>query len=135
MVEKNGKVTITLEIEVGKLAKLAEILTADVPVTQEAMQEKVEKPKKVEAVVANPPKEEVPEEEQKAEPKKKEAKPKAKSNAIGLTEIQTLIRDKVGANRDVRDTIKAKLTELGAKGASDLAEDKYAEFHTFLKDV
>lgn len=127
------KIALTIEIEANRLADLQEFLIGEnksetKPTTKKAVLKKVE----TEEVVPGEAPSEVPEKEEVKEvqkPKKEKSSPK-KTSSVGLTEIQTLIRENV---REHRDNIKATLSEYGAAGASDLSEEHYDEFYNFLK--
>ena len=52
--------------------------------------------------------------------------------AVSIQDIRTLLASKVGNNRE---TIRAKLTELGAKNVTGLDARNYDAFYEFLKDL
>lgn len=52
--------------------------------------------------------------------------------AVSIQDIRTLLASKVDNNRE---TIRAKLTELGAKNVTGLDVRNYDAFHEFLKDL
>lgn len=52
--------------------------------------------------------------------------------AVSIRDIRTLLASKVDNNRE---TIRAKLTELGAKNVTGLDARNYDSFYEFLKDL
>ena len=52
--------------------------------------------------------------------------------AVSIQDIRTLLASKVDNNRE---TIRAKLTELGAKNVTGLDARNYDSFYEFLKDL
>lgn len=52
--------------------------------------------------------------------------------AVSIQDIRTLLASKVDNNRE---TIRAKLTELGAKNVTGLDARNYDAFYEFLKDL
>lgn len=52
--------------------------------------------------------------------------------AVSVQDIRTLLASKVDNNRE---TIRAKLTELGAKNVTGLDARNYDSFYEFLKDL
>lgn len=52
--------------------------------------------------------------------------------AVSIQDIRTLLASKVDNNRE---TIRAKLTELGAKNVTGLDTRNYDSFYEFLKDL
>lgn len=52
--------------------------------------------------------------------------------AVSIQDIRTLLASKVGNHRE---TIRAKLTELGAKNVTGLDVRNYDAFYEFLKDL
>lgn len=52
--------------------------------------------------------------------------------AVSIQDIRTLLASKVDNNRE---TIRAKLTELGAKNVTGLDVRNYDSFYEFLKDL
>lgn len=52
--------------------------------------------------------------------------------AVSIRDIRTLLASKVDNNRE---TIRAKLTELGAKNVTGLDARNYDAFYEFLKDL
>lgn len=52
--------------------------------------------------------------------------------AVSIQDIRTLLASKVGNHRE---TIRAKLTELGAKNVTGLDARNYDAFYEFLKDL
>lgn len=52
--------------------------------------------------------------------------------AVSIQDIRTLLANKVDNNRE---TIRAKLTELGAKNVTGLDARNYDSFYEFLKDL
>lgn len=52
--------------------------------------------------------------------------------AVSIQDIRTLLASKVDNNRE---TIRAKLTELGAKNVTGLDVRNYDAFYEFLKDL
>ncbi len=52
--------------------------------------------------------------------------------AVSIQDIRTLLTSKVDNNRE---TIRAKLTELGAKNVTGLDARNYDAFYEFLKDL
>lgn len=52
--------------------------------------------------------------------------------AVPIQDIRTLLASKVDNNRE---TIRAKLTELGAKNVTGLDARNYGSFYEFLKDL
>ena len=53
--------------------------------------------------------------------------------AVSIQDIRTLLASKVDNNN--RETIRAKLTELGAKNVTGLDARNYDSFYEFLKDL
>lgn len=53
--------------------------------------------------------------------------------AVSIQDIRTLLASKVDNNN--RETIRAKLTELGAKNVTGLDARNYDAFYEFLKDL
>ena len=56
----------------------------------------------------------------------------APAPAVSIPDIRTLLASKVDNNRE---TIRAKLTELGAKNVTGLDARNYDSFYEFLKDL
>lgn len=56
----------------------------------------------------------------------------APAPAVSIQDIRTLLVSKVDNNRE---TIRAKLTELGAKNVTGLDARNYDSFYEFLKDL
>ena len=52
--------------------------------------------------------------------------------AVSIQDIRTLLASKVDNNRE---TVRAKLTELGAKNVTGLDARNYDSFYEFLKDL
>lgn len=52
--------------------------------------------------------------------------------AVSIQDIRTLLASKVDNHRE---TIRAKLTELGAKNVTGLDPQNYSSFYEFLKDL
>lgn len=52
--------------------------------------------------------------------------------AVSIQDLRTLLASKVGNHRE---TIRAKLTELGAKNVTGLDARNYDAFYEFLKDL
>lgn len=52
--------------------------------------------------------------------------------AVSIQDIRTLLASKVDNHRE---TIRAKLTELGAKNVTGLDPQNYGSFYEFLKDL
>ena len=52
--------------------------------------------------------------------------------AVSIQDIRTLLASKVDNNRE---TIRAKLTELGARNVTGLDAQYYDAFYEFLKDL
>ena len=73
-------------------------------------------------------------EKPKAEPVKKESKVEESKDAPKVTDqqIRKLISEKIEKNRD---SIKAKLTELGANNVSSLKEEHYSTMVEFLEGL
>lgn len=71
-------------------------------------------------------------------PKKPEPMPMDANSSLGsdpavsIQDIRTLLASKVDNNRE---TIRAKLTELGAKNVTGLDARNYDAFYEFLKDL
>lgn len=53
------------------------------------------------------------------------------SSGLTLADLRSLMAEK----QEHRSALKAKLTELGAPNLKALAEDKYQEFHDFMKTL
>ena len=69
---------------------------------------------------------------QKIEPK---AEPKAEpiDAAVDLAYLRKLAQEKAPVGQiEIRESLKAKLTELGAENLTKLDESKFDEFHAFL---
>lgn len=75
----------------------------------------------------------VPEKTEKPEPKEEFASIGMGSDpAVSIQDIRTLLASKVDNHRE---TIRAKLTELGAKNVTGLDARNYDAFYEFLKDL
>lgn len=57
---------------------------------------------------------------------------KTEEPAVSIQDIRTLLASKVDNNRE---TIRVKLTELGAKNVTGLDTRNYDSFYEFLKDL
>lgn len=75
----------------------------------------------------------VPKKTEKPEPMPMDANSSLGSDpAVSIQDIRTLLASKVDNNRE---TIRAKLTELGAKNVTGLDARNYDSFYEFLKDL
>ena len=76
-----------------------------------------------------------------AEPKARKPKPEPepepepKSEKITLSDIRAALSKKIAGNKTLRDSAKAKLTELGAANIAKLDESKYGEFYGFVESL
>lgn len=61
-----------------------------------------------------------------------DVKKPAPDPAVSIQDIRTLLASKVDNHRE---TIRAKLTELGAKNVTGLDDRNYDAFYEFLKDL
>jgi hypothetical protein len=74
-----------------------------------------------------------PRKTEEPEPMPMDANPSLGSDpAVSIQDIRTLLASKVDNNRE---TIRAKLTELGAKNVTGLDARNYDSFYEFLKDL
>lgn len=75
----------------------------------------------------------VPEKTEESEPMPMDANSSLGSDpAVSIQDIRTLLASKVDNHRE---TIRAKLTELGAKNVTGLDARNYDAFYEFLKDL
>lgn len=75
----------------------------------------------------------VPKKTEKSEPMPMDANSSLGSDpAVSIQDIRTLLASKVDNHRE---TIRAKLTELGAKNVTGLDARNYDAFYEFLKDL
>lgn len=75
----------------------------------------------------------VPKKTEETEPMPMDANSSLGSDpAVSIQDIRTLLASKVDNNRE---TIRAKLTELGAKNVTGLDARNYDAFYEFLKDL
>lgn len=75
----------------------------------------------------------VPEKTKEPEPMPMDANSSLGSDpAVSIQDIRTLLASKVDNNRE---TIRAKLTELGARNVTGLDARNYDAFYEFLKDL
>lgn len=81
------------------------------------------------SISAKPEPEAEPEPEAKPEPSKEKPAP---AKTIGIENVRAALTAKVN---DHRETIRAKLTELGAKSVTTLDPSKYQEMYDFLNSL
>lgn len=75
----------------------------------------------------------VPKKTEEPEPMPMDANPSLGSDpAVSIQDIRTLLASKVDNHRE---TIRAKLTELGARNVTGLDVRNYDAFYEFLKDL
>ena len=72
-----------------------------------------------------------------AEPKARKPKPEPEPEPekITLSDIRAVLSKKIAGNKTLRDSAKAKLTELGAANIAKLDESKYGEFYGFVESL
>lgn len=127
--EANLEETQDLEM----VRKICQVIGANpVTVKKPAPAQDVEKPAPAQDV-KKPAPAPVPKKTEEPEPMPMDANSSLGSGpAVSIQDIRTLLASKVDNHRE---TIRAKLTELGAKNVTGLDARNYDSFYEFLKDL